>query len=415
MINERKHKIKIYEILFALCNICVCIYSGNESFILTWYAYTLFLVVGCLVICLRKQKLFINSEILMFFGFIIYSFISIMWAKYNSNQYHGIRFLMLMFFFTCISYWVFIVSYDSKKALINTFIISGSILSIYTPFKYGFSEYLNDMINGYRMGANIMGENSMGTFTAIATILAFGMYLFYRKKIYLLYIIINAFGCLSTGSRMSFLSLILGIVLIMLFYTLFTGNNLINSYTKFLLITVISIIVIYMILKYVPLFRVIYDRVDGLFQVILGNQIRTEGFGENGIRNILVRIGVNEFCSHPLFGIGYNNSRDAANIIVNTPFILHNNYVEVLCNGGICGFIIYYSFYFSLIYKHIKKVKTKDPIVAISLTLIFVNLFQQFAGVMYVEKYFYYYMVLWIIVANSKDFVKKESIGGKFK
>jgi len=403
-LESKKQNVHIYETLFFICCLSVCLFSANELYIITWVAYALFLGISCLIMILRKQTKFVlNHELVVWTLFVVYSIISALWAKYSSSQFGVLFFLVQMLVFLIVAYEMFRRNANAGLRLMMIIIAVGTILSIYTPIKYGVFEYIDAMQGGARMGAEVMGENSMGTFTSMATILAFAVYVFYKKRSFLIFMVLNAFACLSTGSRMSFVSMAFGILLIIFFNTCFKSIDIAKALVKFFLVAVFTLGVIFLIIKYVPAFATIYKRVEGLLRVLVGDSANTEGFGQNGIRNILVRVGLMEFFNHPILGIGYNNSRNAAAIVTGTQYILHNNFVEVLCNGGIIGFILHYMFYVSLLCKHIKLLKTKSPAVAMSLTLIIVNLLQQVAGVMYVEKYFYFIMIVWIIVGNRKE------------
>lgn len=290
---------------------------------------------------------------------------------------------------------------NSPYNIIKFLIIAGTCVSIYIPLKYGVSEYLRGMINGIRMGDKILQVNALGQCTAYSAVMAFAMILFYKKKWCIPCIIVMTFICLGTGSRQALLTIILGVFLICFFYFLLWKKDKLKSFIKFISTIIVMLFIGYIILKYVPYFETIYERFSGLVKVILGIQNSTEGVGVNGIRNVLIKTGLNQFWEHPLFGIGFNNGQYAANETIGYVVYLHNNFVEVLCNGGIVGFCIYYSIYLSLIVKHIKKLKYQNPVVVISLTLIFINLIGSMAGVFYFEKYFYGWLILWIVTANS--------------
>lgn len=414
-LSNRGNKIHYYEVCFFVCCICVCLFSAGDLFKLTWFAYGAFLAVCIATMLLKRRgKVYVNFEISLWLVFVIYSAVSVFWAKYNSLQSEQVFFLFLMYAFLFFSYEIYRENENAGLRLILIIVLTGTVLSVYTPVRYGVQAYIDAMLGGARMGAEVMGENSMGTFTCWAAIASFAMILFYKNKWCFIFMLLNVFACMSTGSRTSFISLVLGVLLIIFFYTYYKSFDKSKAIMKFMFFSIIVVVAIYLIIKYVPAFSTVYKRVEGLIRVLLGIESHTEGFGQSGIRNILVRVGIEEFFKHPLLGIGYNNSRDAAVLTTGTRYILHNNYAEVLCNGGLIGFILHYSVYGSLTFKHIKLLKTKSPVVAISFTLLIICLIQQFAGVMYVEKFFYFVLVLWFIVVNTYK-VKLEQNSNVFR
>lgn len=76
---------------------------------------------------------------------------------------------------------------------------------------------------------------------------------------------------------------------------------------------------------------------------------------------------------------------------------LHNNYVEMLVDGGLIGFIIYYSIYIKLIINLIKNKAKGDRFIAISLVMVALMLISEYGSVSYYEKNtYFYFMILYL-------------------
>ncbi|MBR0153395.1 MAG: O-antigen ligase family protein, partial [Lachnospiraceae bacterium] len=59
---------------------------------------------------------------------------------------------------------------------------------------------------------------------------------------------------------------------------------------------------------------------------------------------------------HPLLGIGMDNARMIGGEVFNKgEYYLHNNYMELLADGGLIGFLLYYSMPFLLLTRAVRQ------------------------------------------------------------
>lgn len=70
------------------------------------------------------------------------------------------------------------------------------------------------------------------------------------------------------------------------------------------------------------------------------------------VRNNLKTLGIEWFLRYPFGGIGIANPHILANYYYAFDAYLHDNFVELLCGGGIIGFSVYYSMYVYLLYSY---------------------------------------------------------------
>lgn len=392
---------KISRFLFFLTIVTVYLFSATDSYSLTWVAYILFTAVSLFMIIKNGGRIRIYRQVWLYILFVVYSGVSLLWAKYDKNQ--SLSFLLMMIVFIILACNVFKHKEDLEY-LIKANIWAGVILSIYAPFTYGFNNYINAMISGMRMGSEVGGANTVGICTAMSLVMALGYYLFKRNKLYIAAMAPMVFTCFSTGSRMALITLIAGILIMFFIYYNMTNRNKLGSFFKIVFFSVVVLVAVYFLLKSIPAFNRLYVRFDELVQVLLGNMASTDGVGTNRIRTVLINTGLAAFKDNPILGIGFNNGRYLlSGYKGNATYSLHNNFVDILCGGGMIGFVIYYSLYINLIVKLIKGINKKSWLAGIALGTLILNLIGHMSGVFYSLKFYYPWLIIWIIAANLPD------------
>ena len=89
----------------------------------------------------------------------------------------------------------------------------------------------------------------------------------------------------------------------------------------------------------------IRERMEGILDAVLGN-----GKVDHStmVRNDLRSLGLEWFLKYPFGGVGIANPHILAAKFLNFDAYLHDNFVEMLCGGGIVGFCLYYAMYIYL-------------------------------------------------------------------
>jgi len=88
-------------------------------------------------------------------------------------------------------------------------------------------------------------------------------------------------------------------------------------------------------------------RMEGLIDLLTGKG----GMETDIIRQHMIEYGWQFFMEHPLLGHGLNNYRILFGGVFYEYDYSHNNFIELLVNLGLTGFVLYYSFYGYVIYK----------------------------------------------------------------
>lgn len=379
----------------CLCVVLTPMFNDNQYYYVLWIAYIIDMALALVVIIGSDHKLRTIKENRIYVIFIAYSYISRFWACYDKNE--SIRHMLLMFLFIVVSIEI-IRRAKYYKMLVNSFVIAGVATSFYVLLKNGISSFVSTLMSGSRFGGDVAQLNSLGALTAIAATLSVALYIYSKRKIYILSFIINVLVLFGCESRMSLLMLIIGVI-VALYSLIVKQKNEGNKYRfiKFIFMLIILLSIGYYVLTQLPIFNGMYQRAFSTLDFFAGRRASVEG---SRIRPELIRLGIDEFIQHPLFGIGFDNARHAARAHLGVDLYTHNNYVEILANGGLIGFAIFYSIYVSIIRKLWKKRDDNNVIVKIANILMVLLCIEGLFGVTYSSKYCYCIMIFLIAVAN---------------
>ena len=280
--------------------------------------------------------------------------------------------------------------FDSVALLINAVMWAGYIVAIYACFFYGIGTITNTALSGNRLESGFTNINNFGMICAISVVITLFNILFVNFRFQwgdLLAIPTIVLVGIS-GSRKAIIIVILGILLLLL--KKFGSKNVIKSVISFSLIGLIFLISL-RFLKNLTLFETVNERMMGLLAYITG-----EGSIDSStvLRQRYVELGIEQFKKTPILGIGINNARLIINAYVSRDTYLHNNYVELLADGGIVGFLSYYSIYIILVYSMIKNRIKADSYFVLSSVLLIIMLLMDFGSVSYYSKCNYFYLMI---------------------
>ncbi len=258
------------------------------------------------------------------------------------------------------------------------FLIGGTILSVRVVSLYGIALIGNSMSIGMRVGRDILQLTYLGRYTYIAAIVALYLAYYKGKRIMFVLYAFCGFICVSSESRQSLITLI--VVTTLLFLWKDFSKKKIYS-----LIRVMIVIAIVISLFRLPVLQAVTRRlIDGLTL----QQTQYAGSFSDVKRIEMIRQGLIVFIHNPIFGIGLGGAREVVTGIISEYKYLHNNYAELLCCGGILGFIAYYSIYVVL-FKRVRKtiiLKGKNDELVLSIALLLGQLISDMFAVNYYGK-----------------------------
>lgn len=199
------------------------------------------------------------------------------------------------------------------------------------------------LLGNTRIGQSLSGSNvnATGISLGVYSLGILFMYIQTKRKLLLVPYILVVIFMLLTGSRKVIFPIVLGAAM----YE-FCGGFRFKKIFK--LIVAFAALVLF-VLSNSYMYNIIGDRVISFLGTI--GVIESAKFDSStSTRSQLIATAWQLFTEKPIFGWGYNITAR----VVPQHFYSHNNYVELLANNGIVGFLFYYSMYFWLIWKAIK-------------------------------------------------------------
>lgn len=388
---ENKKSLFSLSVLFLIIGFC----SLRKITILMYIAQLLFLFCCANRIAKRGMKIRFNSYAKMTALFAMFAILSLIWS---SSIQDGVSALKPLLQLTIIC--ILLNDYLDNKTKIDgvwkDFRISSIILIVFlfimTPtsvWKAALQVSTNASSAADRIGPSIgFQANWMGLICAFSIIL----WVYHlteencNKKISLIMIAILAVIVIFTKSRKAFIVLICGPMMYWLLYKP-------RKKTILIIVPAMALIIagaIWAVFNIPFLYKMVGFRLIGLFGMF-DNSIVADASVTT--RADMVQIGLELFRKHPIFGVGFGNFSYHYFYEYNgwAETYAHNNYIEILADTGIIGFILHYSVLFFMIIDLIrnwnKYVAHNRKITAFLTTFLVIRLIMDYGMVDYDDEF----------------------------
>lgn len=347
------------------------------------------------LVLLQRKRFYLGKNMLIVYTAVTWMYATIFWATnsfYASFTMGTIWQVFLLFFLT---YNVFSEEEDAHDYLIKSLYIAGISLLIYSVYSYGISYIVKMMTlsTSVRIGKEISQANTFGMLNALTTMIAF-YYLMKSKghKLFHIAIMASAFMfVLSSGSRKALLMTCIGIL-----FMVYRRYGIRKLY-KVLAIVAVLAFVFFMVMQ-LPMFKLVGHRLEQMIEIISGE---SDGDLSSRVRFNMITDGWQIFKERLLIGYGANNFA----VVSGYGVYSHNNFIEILVDFGLIGFILYYSIYITAM-KELLTTKTESAKVLLSIFLV--------RFLMEVGMVTYYNKLHWILMAffllNYKNEQRPEEI-----
>lgn len=282
---------------------------------------------------------------------------------------------------------------DSIKHLLRTMMYGGYTLIILSAGFWGLDSISNLINSSTRMEGGFLNQNTLGMLAALTIIINLYFIIYYREeKRGLLFAVISLIILAAAGSRKSILELIFGIFILLILYN-YDKKKLFKSVVKIIIALLVFVILI-VVLSKLSMFDFVKLRIENLV-----NQLTGSGHTDRSVRYraLLDVLGWQIFTDNPFLGVGMDCARIPVKQMTGIDYYLHNNYLEILADGGVVGFILYFSFYVIIIYRLWKYRKYRNAEYDICFAIMIIQLMVQFAYVAYYGRETYFYNMLFFL------------------
>lgn len=325
---------KIAELSFMIYMITLYIFVDRlDTIIISQLSFIVFAGLTTLVI-LQKQRIHLGKSVMIVYLAFAWMFATYFWAQNQMVAWTKIKTMWQLFLLFFLTYNLFCEEENAHETLLKDLYIAGIALVGYSIYTYGLSDVIEMMTGSstVRLGRDINQANTFGMMNATTCMVAF-YYLFYRKRYKLFHIAVFALAFLfamSSGSRKALLVICIGV----LFLT-YKRYGIRQVYKVIAIVLVLSVAFISII--QLPIFETINYRMEQLGKNLAGEK----GDNSSKIRLNMIIDGWSIFKERILTGYGADNYA----VVSRYRTYSHNNFIEILVNFGLVGFVLYYMIY----------------------------------------------------------------------
>lgn len=373
------------------------IYILESSATGVYYILGTSILIFLLSASLRQGKVEVRIEPYHLFVlcFALFSLVSRLWAlneRYATEK--GITIIEILLCFSLV--YTYYQKQNSVEPLLKSVMWGCYGVMGYSIITLGWNSVLYAIQHEGRLDVGFTNINSLGMILALAIVITIYYMLYEGLSVWNILLVPAVFIIAASGSRKALVISVIGIGL--LFVT--RNNDKKNIFVKCgkaILSFGVVIIAVYLLSR-LQMFAGLNNRMSGLFALITG-----EGKVDSSalLRSRMIEIGWHQFLEKPIIGIGMGNARIINSSLNGFDAYLHNNYIELLVNGGIIGFLVYYSMYFYIIKGLFRYRNSKDKTALLCLILVIALLVSDYGAVSYYSKSTYYYFMLFFLCVKT--------------
>ena len=242
---------------------------------------------------------------------------------------------------------------DDVQPLLTAVMWAGYLVALYTIFFFG-TEQLMEAAAGDRLGNEYSNVNSIGMAAAYSCTIQVSQFLHKKNHWSVVFMIPAIVVIAATQSRKALALLVAGVFGVYVMKN-FQNRGFLRKIFRIVL-TVVVFLAVASLLYSLPVFDGVRERMGSMFGFVTG-----DGGADSStiLRFHMMELGLEWFVKYPIAGIGIGNAHILAAQYLGHDTYLHNNFVELLCSGGIIGFCIYYAMY-AYLFKNLWKYRRVD-------------------------------------------------------
>lgn len=293
--------------------------------------------------------------------FICFALASSLWAIDAVDSLSMARTLIRTFVCAYMVYVAYLNSPElNETILLKAVMWAGYIVSLYSLLFYGLDTMIEAGSNAsLRVDNEFANVNAIGMACALSCVIQVHIKTVDRKiRLFpsAFFMVPALIVVAATQSRKALAFLLAGVLGYAVVQAQQSKKSAWAKIGKILLGVVVLGLIAYWILQ-LDLFSGILERTQRLFNSLAG-----AGRADHStiLRGQLRDLGLEWFLKYPIGGIGMANPHIIAAQYCSFDAYLHNNFVELLCGGGIIGFCLYYAIYV-YIFRQLWKYRTVAP------------------------------------------------------
>lgn len=319
--------------------------------------------------------------------FAIFVALSSLWAMRSTDPIQKAIVLLQVLIFSSMIY----IHYDRTNNIVPLLLAvkwAGYIVTLYSIAFYGLDEMLASS-QDLRLTNEFSNVNSIAMSAALSCVLQWNDILRKRDIWSTVMTIPSVILITATQSRKALVLLLVGILAIYLLRSMQEKGSA-KKVLKFIFYSVLIFFGLQLLLR-LPIFNASMERMERMFNFFSG-----EGTVDHSTieRNEMIELGIRFWKENPIVGVGVSNPHLLSARYLNRDAYLHNNYVELLCGGGIIGFGLYYAMFVYLFWALFKYRKADQEAFIVGLVWLCLMLIMQYGMVSYYIKIQWYYLVV---------------------
>ena len=404
-------------VIMWLFLVCFCSFSIIDKSITESSTVSLLLVllpvIGTLAVSLISHRGRIGIRFSIMFKYLllldIFCYISSTWAI-NPQYAVSKGNTLLIVLFALFIFDMCLPREDRVKYILCAVMWSGYIVAVFAGTRYGWGHITDVLSRNMRLDNTVLNANALGMAAAFSILIC--IFFLFDEGFTLHNTISVCFAALSviilaaSGSRKAMFVIVIGLSILLIIRNA-DKRNLSNTVIK-IFAYIVALILLFLFLSHLEMFQGLMDRIQSMINAFM----KTEGGDRSTYTRLrLIDIGKEIFYRNPIVGIGIDN----AQIFTRTEFgienyYLHNNYIELLADGGIVGFITYYWIYAILIKQYWKDRDFQWGEFNICFALMIVKLIMDFGMVTYETENNYIFILMFVALLSDANARKKEIV-----
>lgn len=306
----------------------------------------LFLGYSVLYIILRK-KLKLCSIVGWMAAFMGYSLITMFYSP-EKNIFGGTFYTLIVNIVLVLLLSQYTITLKVVERIGWTYAFSAATLVF---FLIVTGNIIDASVSG-RLGTELLGNaNILATMLMTAAIYTIWLLTYsnltkLHRNVLILFLIAEYFGMFLSGGRKYIVVPMVFFYILLLFKQDARGQKHIVKYT---IMIIVLLLFVWILVMNVPIFyNIIGVRIEEFFDLLSGNQNNQDYSSQ--IRLEMIQAGLAQWLESPIWGYGFDSFKYFNRTLTGHFYYSHNNFVELLYNLGIIGFVIYYWFFWKLVY-----------------------------------------------------------------